>query len=219
MPRAQAITTPPGRLNSNAEEASRTASIIITTIILLVGIIYVGAVAWFYRRIRSYPRPLNKTSGVQLQKFAPAFYALLTAFSLVEISLSTWLLSQYHINMNYPSMGILTGVRVVLFSACWTLATATGFMFLFLHPTWSKHPIASVGSQGLWIVMTWGFWVAGTGILNTNAPALFQGGTCIGLVYCGQLQTLFAFSILQIVAFMIGLSAILWVVWKSTQVL
>jgi hypothetical protein len=77
------------------------------------------------------------------------------------------------------------------FSASWTALTATACTLIFLHPSYSTHPIVSIGAQASWIHLTWIFWVVGSAVVNAALPVLLTGGSCFGLVYCGHMQALF----------------------------
>ena len=64
-----------------------------------------------------------------------------------------------------------------IFASCWTSLTAGAYSVVFLHSAWSKHPIASIGAQAIWIFLTWLFWIVGAGIVNTAASSfLLQRG-------------------------------------------
>jgi len=82
-------------------------------------------------------------------------------------------------------------MQLLRFSACWTTITAGMYTVLFLHPVWSKYSISSVGAQATWILLTWLIWVTGAATLNAALPRLLVGDSCMGLVYCGQIQSLF----------------------------
>ena len=93
---------------------------------------------------------------------------------------------------NFPAVHMLSFHR---FSACWTMVTAGIYTVLFLHHSWYKLSIASVGAQSTWLLLTWIFWVTGASLLNSALPTLFSGGSCVTVTYCGQTQTLFGQSI------------------------
>lgn len=81
--------------------------------------------------------------------------------------------------------------RFSRFSASWTTLTAGAYSILFIHPTWSKHPLSSVGTQAIWVFVTLVLWIIGTGLLNGAVPSLLVRGQCYGIVYCGHIQSLF----------------------------
>ena len=75
------------------------------------------------------------------------------------------------------------------FAGCWTTITSGTYTLFFLDPIWSRRPIASVGTQAVWVLVTWVFWVAGTSLLDKSSP-VFTTYSCEGVVYCGQLKAL-----------------------------
>jgi len=170
-----------------------------------------------YRNAQRHPRDFKTKSGQRLQYYCPVFYASLVFSSLAEISLASWLLLEYRYNSNSPNSTTESGIQVILFSACWTAVTAGLYTCLFLHPNWYRHPVASIGAQAIWLLGTWTPWVSGTSVLNTAIPSLFVGGTCVTVIYCRQLQTLFAFSVLEILALTIGMLTMILLAWQSTR--
>lgn len=131
----------------------------------------------------------------------------------VQVAIASWLTLQYRFNhnLNYPNVEVRTGARLLLqviflsvpsspftsinrFASCWTTLTAGAYSVAFLHSTWSRHPIASIGAQAIWIFVTWLFWIVGAGILNSAASSfLVNGAMCgpDGVVYCSQIRALF----------------------------
>jgi hypothetical protein len=144
-------------------------------------------------------------------------YVFLLAVSLAEVADATWLLLQFRFNNNAPDPITRSGVRFLLFSACWTTVTSGTYTLFFLDPLWSRHPIASIGTQAIWVLVTWVFWVAGAGLFNKSLPRLFMSGSCDGVVYCGQLQMLFALAVVQILTLTFGMLVITWLVWQSAR--
>jgi len=181
----------------------------------MLALIYFCALFWSFRHSQRHPRPLNKLSGVRLQRYGPVVYAFLVFGSLAETAVAAWLLLQYRFNNNYPSVATRTGIRFILFCACWTVMTAGAYTLLFLHPVWSKHAISSIGAQAIWIFMTWLFWIFGAAIVNSDLPGLLATGLCDGLVYCGQIQALFALAVLEILTLTMGMVTVMWLAWQS----
>lgn len=81
-------------------------------------------------------------------------------------------------------------ISLFRFTACWTSVTGATFTILVVHPTWSKHPVSSVGTQSIWFLLTWTFWIASAGVLNGAIPRLFNKNACQHLIYCGHIQAL-----------------------------
>lgn len=48
-------------------------------------------------------------------------------------------------------------------------------------------PVASIGAQGLWVLLTWTVWVTASGLLNHS----LENQSCDTIVYCEQIQALF----------------------------
>ncbi|KAG6902262.1 hypothetical protein C0995_002413 [Termitomyces sp. Mi166 len=78
----------------------------LVTLIALICVLflstYLCALIVTYRYARNHPRALNKKSGVYLRRYAPAFYVFLVFSSLLESSLSGWLLVQNAYLENLP---------------------------------------------------------------------------------------------------------------------
>jgi len=203
-------------MSSETEPTKRFSNLIsgvITTITFILVLVYFGSLTFLYR----HRRPFKNKAGLQLHRYGPVFYAFLVCGSLIEVAIASWLLLQYRHNNNTPNSGTKNGVRLILFSACWTAVTASLYTAFFLHPDWYQHPIASIGTQGTWVLVTWIFWILGTSLLNTALPSVFVGGTCATVVYCRAMQTLFGFSVLQIFALTIGVLTAALLAWQSTR--
>jgi len=144
-------------------------------------------------------------------------YAFVVVSSLIEVAISSWLILQYRIIHNSPSVEGRAGIRLLLFTACWTTLTSGAYTILFLHPIWSTHPVSSIGAQTVWIFLTWLLWVAGAATIDTAFPAPLVTGSCTGIMHCSQLQTLFAFSVLQILVLTAGMITLVWLARRSTR--
>jgi len=217
QPNVSTSPLPPDESSQRTAYLSSSLTSVIACLTPMLALMYCCALFWTYRYAQRYPRPLNKTSGLRLQRYAPWVYVFLVFTSLAEISLGSWLLIQYRFYRNYPNVEAYTGIKLLLFSACWTTLTAGAYTLLFLHPTWSKQPISSVGAQAIWVFLTWVLWVAGAGIVNTALPSLLVKGSCDGLVYCGQIQTVVALSVLEILTLTGGMATMMWLAWQSTR--
>jgi len=168
----------------------------------------------------SNPRALNKTSGVLIQRHAPIIYVFLVLGSLVEVAIASWLTLQYRFNHNYPNVQVRNGARLLLFASSWTSLTAGAYSVVFLHSAWSKHPMASIGAQAIWIFVTWLFWISGAGIINSAASSfLVNGETCgpDGVVYCSQIRALFGVAVIESFTLTGGILALSWLAWQSAR--
>jgi len=168
----------------------------------------------------SNPRALNKTSGVLIQRHAPVIYVFLVLGSLVEVAIASWLILQYRFNHNYPNVEVRTGARLLLFASCWTSITAGAYSVVFLHSAWSKHTMASIGAQAIWIFVTWLFWIVGAGVVNSAASSfLLNEAMCgpDGVVYCSQIRALFGVAIVESIMLTGGILALSWLAWQSAR--
>jgi len=186
-----------------------------TTVSLVVFAGYMVASYYLFRFSKVNPKPVNRNSGMVLQRIVPLFYVFLILIGLIEVSISAWLLAQYHHIGSFPNVGARDGVRLVVFSTCWTMLFSTIYSFLFVHPTLSEHPLSSLGSQALWSLLTWCFWVASSATLNRALPLITLHASCAGSVYCGQLQAIFAFAVIYVLSFTLAMLVIGWLIWSN----
>ncbi|KAG2149035.1 uncharacterized protein EDB93DRAFT_1084637 [Suillus bovinus] len=194
-------------------------SSVIAAVTPMLALIYFCPLYLLYRHSKRHPRSINKISGARVQQYGPLVYVFLLAVSLAEVADATWLLLQFRFNNNAPDPITRSGVRFLLCVSCWTTVTSGTYTLFFLDPLWSRRPIASIGTQAIWVLVTWIFWVAGAGLFNKSFPRLFMSGSCDGVVYCGQLQMLFdcqltAFGSLTLT---FGMLVITWLVWQSAR--
>ncbi|KAF8630181.1 hypothetical protein AX15_003060 [Amanita polypyramis BW_CC] len=217
MTSAATVTAVAGIDSSKAQYYSTTFTSIIACLVPLVALLYLAVFSWFCHRVRQNPKALNKASGRLIQRCAPAAYMYLVCVSLIEIAFASWLLLQYRFNHNYPRVETRTGAAVLVFTACWTTITAGAYTFLFVHPTWSTHPITSVGAQAIWVFVTWLLWIISSGMINASVPSALVKARCTGVVYCHQIQLMFAFSVVQTMSLTAALGVLAWMVWQSTR--
>ncbi|KAI0925689.1 hypothetical protein AcW1_008063 [Taiwanofungus camphoratus] len=195
---------------------SKIAAGVIAAITLTIALMYIGGFYYLYIYSKKHPKALNKAVGVRLQRYVPVVYIFLIISSIIEIATSSWLLVVYNGIHNYPNVGARNGIRLCLFSACWTLLFSTLYIVLFAHPTLSKHPLASIGSQAIWVLASWCFWVACTATLSGALP-FATSGACLGLPYCGQLQALFAFSVIEMLVMTLSMLGLVWLIWRYVR--
>lgn len=214
---ARADAAPSEAFTPSTEYLSTTATSLTACITLMIALSYLVGLSWAFKYAQANPKPLNKGSGVHLQKYAPLAYVFLVLLSLSEVALSSWLIFQWRFHHNYPNVGVRTSARFLLFSACWTAVTAAAYSILFVHPRWSKHPVSSVGAQSLWIIVTWVFWIVGAGLLNSAAARVLVKGACGEVVYCGQIRALFGVAVIQSLTLTAGMATIMWLAWQSAR--
>ncbi|KAJ7683704.1 hypothetical protein B0H17DRAFT_1137627 [Mycena rosella] len=204
----------------DADQASNLTSgltSVLSCLLPVLALLYIGGVFWtldYARRIRN---PLEKMVSSESRRYTPIAYALVVITSLVAIAIPSWILLQYTLQQNYPNIEARTAMRLVLFTACWTSVTAATFTILFVHPAWSRHPISSVGTQSIWILLTWTFWIASAALLNSAIPRLFNEDTCRQLIYCGHMRAVFVISVFEIVVFTAGMTTMVWLAWRCAR--
>ncbi|KAI6042487.1 hypothetical protein EDC04DRAFT_2658382 [Pisolithus marmoratus] len=201
---------------SKSRMYSSAISSIIAAVTPMLALIYFCPLYLLYRHSKRNPRPLNKMSGTRMQQYGPLVYVFLLFNSLAGIADATWLLLQYKYNNNAPDPMLRSGVRFLLFAGCWTTVTSGTYTLFFLDPIWSRRPVASIGTQAVWVLVTWVFWVSGTGLLDKSSP-LFTSFSCDEVVYCGQLKALFAVAVIEILTLTFGMLVIGWLVWQSAR--
>ncbi|PSS29777.1 hypothetical protein EW026_g6039 [Hermanssonia centrifuga] len=128
----------------------------------------------------------------------PIVFGLLILFAIIELALSAWLTSRYNAHHNFPSTGVRDRTRFLLFTSIWTVFFSFLYMILFLHSASSGSVLTSVGSHGIFLFITWVFWIAGSAAIT----AALGGGLNCGrdpINYCDQLNALEAFGWIETV--------------------
>ncbi|TFK27464.1 hypothetical protein FA15DRAFT_586270 [Coprinopsis marcescibilis] len=203
---------------STTEYLTTTITSLTACITLMISLSYLVALSRVYKYAQAHPKALNKVSGVWIQRYAPYAYVVLVLTSLCEVAIASWLLLQYRFHHNYPNVPALTAIRFLMFSSCWTTITAGAYSMLFVHPTWSKYPIVSVGSQSIWILVTWIFWIVGAGLTNGAVPRLLMDlTTCGDAAYCGHIRAVFAVAVVESLILTGGMATVMWLAWHSAR--
>ncbi|KIK66879.1 hypothetical protein GYMLUDRAFT_37947 [Collybiopsis luxurians FD-317 M1] len=183
--------------SASAASSSHNLTAAISFLASILGILYFSALLWVLNSSRINPRTLKKDYSRAVQHYAPFVYVFLVLNSLSEAACSFWLLFQYLRFGVPPFWSSKTGLLLIIVSSCWTTLTAGTFTILFMHPTWSTHSIASVGSQTIWVFLTLCLWIIGFAFLAHEIPSRYLNGSCAALSYCGQVRALFGLSLLE----------------------
>ncbi|KAJ3822351.1 hypothetical protein F5880DRAFT_691194 [Lentinula raphanica] len=226
---ARAVTSGISSFSSNLTS-------VISFLTTILGVVYLLTLLWVINISRMQPRALKRDFSRHLQRYAPFVYIFIVLTSLVEVlslcrsyllildsfglfqaACAFWLLVQYVHQQSFPSSSSRSALHLVIFCSCWTLFTAGVSTILFIHPIWSTHPIASVGSQSVWVILTLCIWFTGTTVLACSLPSQFLDPTCDSLVYCGQMRVLFALSLLETIALTGATITMLWIVRLSIR--
>ncbi|PIL31216.1 hypothetical protein GSI_05914 [Ganoderma sinense ZZ0214-1] len=121
----------------------------------------------------------------------PIVFLCLIIFSIIETSISAWLTSRYDTRHDFLSTSVRDKVEFLLFASVWTLFFSLIYFCLFLYSPETGF-MTSVLSHGIFIFLTWVFWLSGAAALSA---ALGGRLNCSHhFVYCGQLNALEAFA-------------------------
>ncbi|KAJ7063565.1 hypothetical protein C8F01DRAFT_83206 [Mycena amicta] len=204
----------------NPDEASNLTSgftSILAVLIPVLAFAYVAAVFWTLDYANRRRMPLTKTATPMGRRYAPVAYSFLVMTGLVMAALPSWTLFQYELHHNYPNHRVLVALRLIIFAACWTSTTAAAFAIFIIHPTYARHPISSIGTQSIWTLLTWSFWVSGAAVLSNTVPRLFEKDFCQQLVHCGHLQAIQVFCLIEIAALTAGMFVLMWLAWRCAR--
>jgi hypothetical protein len=143
-----------------------------------------------------------------IRKGHPIVFGWLILFSIIELSISAFLISQFNRYGNYFSTDERDRTAFLLFASIWTIVLSSLYMFFFFIMPDSV--INSVGSHMSFLLVTWIFWTAGAASITATLGGGLNCGTQFVFVYCGQLNALetFAWMIWIMVTFSIVVVAI-----------
>ncbi|KLO15228.1 hypothetical protein SCHPADRAFT_902511 [Schizopora paradoxa] len=194
----------------------RVTAAVITCVIFITLLFFVYILLALYETTRENPKVVTE-STVRVQRIAPLIHCFVMALGLAEGGLCTWILVEDHFfNEFFWNTELRSAVQLLLFDACWTFFTVAAQMVMFLHPTWSKSTIASVGSQCIWAFVTWIFWTAGAATIDNAAPTLLSGD-CKLFGHCHHLRAMFALAVVLIVTWSAVLCLLAFLAWRSIR--
>jgi len=121
----------------------------------------------------------------------PIVFGLIIFFSIIELSISAWLVSHFNKHHSHNKSESDTS-RFLLFTSIWTLLFSAIFSVLF----WTTSPSAltSVASHGIFLFFTWVFWTAGAAAITAQLGGGLNCSTQDTFIYCGQLNALEGFA-------------------------
>jgi len=137
----------------------------------------------------------------------PVLFGILLVFGIIEGAVTAWLVNQYDY-YGYPNSSIRDRVRFLVFTAWWTVVFSAGYIAVFFTAPGSF--LASIASHGVWVFITWVFWLSGAAALT----AALGGGLSCGLTnlaYCSQLNASIAFAWIEFIVITILLALIAFV--------
>ncbi|KAL4249334.1 hypothetical protein ABKN59_007011 [Abortiporus biennis] len=196
--------------------ASKGITVAVSVSILLIGIAYCIGIYFLYQYVQKNPKALNRQSSLLVFQCTLVAYISLALFNFMELASTVWLLAQYHHVELYPTDGTLTGIQLSLFSSCWTIIFSTLYAILLGHPILSSHPLASIGSQAVWLLTTWCLWVASLAILNRDLGVLDLHADCSGVLFCGQLRAVAAFALIDILIISAGMCLLGYLIYQKS---
>ncbi|THH26835.1 hypothetical protein EUX98_g7353 [Antrodiella citrinella] len=117
-----------------------------------------------------------------IRRGQPITMALLIFFAIIELAIASWLTARFNQHHNFLSNAVRDRTRFIVFCSVWTIVVATLYMFAFLRASGSI--LASVGSHGIFLFITWVFWLSAA----ASITAAYSGGLSCSqhFVYCGQ---------------------------------
>ncbi|PWN54494.1 hypothetical protein IE53DRAFT_336976 [Violaceomyces palustris] len=121
----------------------------------------------------------------------PITFLTFTIISFIVAVIASTLVTDYNSKNNAPSMGVENAVRFLVFAGWWGFLFSIIYVGLFL--TGKGGVITSIAGHGIWIFVTWVFWMAGAAALTDR----IGGGQDCGnsfLVYCNSTSALMAFA-------------------------
>ena len=133
----------------------------------------------------------------------PIVFGLILLFSLIEGCITAWLVSQFNSDDNYPNNSYRDRIRFLLFVSWWTVVFSAGYLAFFLINAGSF--LVSIASHGIWLAITWFFWLIGAAVYSATLSGRNCGGS--DLIHCNQLVATEAFAwitwILMTLAFVV----------------
>jgi len=124
----------------------------------------------------------------------PVIFGLMILFGIIELAISAWLVSRFNANHDYVSISERDRVRYLLFVSCWTIVFSFLFLILFLHSASTGSIMTSVGSHGIYLLLTWLLWTAGVAAITENLGGGLSCSNNRRFVYCNQLNALMVFA-------------------------
>jgi len=127
-----------------------------------------------------------------IRKGHPIVLGTLVVYSIVELSISAFLIAQFNRYGNYFSTDEFDRTAFLLFASIWTLVLSALYIFFFF--TMPDSVMSSVGSHVSFLIITWIFWTAGAASITSALGGGLDCSTEVVFVYCGHLNALQTFS-------------------------
>jgi hypothetical protein len=121
----------------------------------------------------------------------PIIFTTLAVFSFIVAVIASTLVTDFNGSSVAQSGAITSSVRFLLFAGWWTFLFSIIYLALFL--TGVGGVFTSIAGHGIWIFLTWIFFMAGAGAV-TDAMGDAQNCSHSDLLYCSSMEALMAFS-------------------------
>jgi len=149
------------------------------------------------------PSFLAMTMDAIVRRGHPIAFSILLFFSIVQLSISAWLVSRYNSNHNYLNLTNRDRVRYTLFASIWTVVGSIFYLIIFLHSP-NGSILTSVASHLVFLTLTWIIWTAAAVSITTMLGGGLNCSSQTSFVYCGQLNALEGFA---------------WLIWITVTVI
>jgi len=156
--------------------------------------------------------------GDHISRGHPILFGFLILVSVIEMILTAILVHSYNSHNDYPSSGIKTSVRFLLFASLWTLFFSIFYIVTFLMATSSI--IASVASHAVWTFLTFIFWLCGAAAITAHLGGGLSCGRDVGDFtgpHCNQLNATEAFAWIEFVVFFLLTGLMLFLGYRSSK--
>ncbi|CAA7261317.1 unnamed protein product [Cyclocybe aegerita] len=122
----------------------------------------------------------------------PIVFGSIIVFSIIEMSISAWLTSQYTSLSPAPSGALRSRVHYILFLSVWTILFCGAFLGVFLVRKGSV--LVSVAAHFVFLALTWILWLAAAAAITQTIGGALNCSTQTVFVFCGQLNALEGFA-------------------------
>ncbi|KAF9513013.1 hypothetical protein BS47DRAFT_1010540 [Hydnum rufescens UP504] len=156
---------------------------------------------------------MTASTDDRVRRGYPILFGLVIVLAIIEMSIAGFLTSRYNTHHNFPSTSLRDRARYLLFVSIWTIIFGAFYIVIFLTSGTGGSILASVASHGIFLFVTWVFWLAGAASVTAS---LDGGHNCsslsFNLPYCNQLNALMGFAWVEciglIILFILGVRAV-----------
>lgn len=121
----------------------------------------------------------------------PVVFTFLAIWSFIVAVIASTMTSDFNSNHNSPSDETTGAVRYLVFAGWWTFLFSIVYLALFL--TGIGGMVTSIAGHGIWIFLTWLFFLAGAGAISASindddAPYLSSRRALAGFSWIAWIQ-------------------------------